>query len=380
MSQQKKVYVRRTVHKESWRTIAPQIRNLEGKQLKPKDWKLCYDTYNRMLSTTSDTKRGYASCGRKRKIVKGVVSWLIGRMKVLRKQGLCTSKALQRELAQKKHIKVEASTVRRVLGANGYKWLPRVKKSRYTVEQRVKRVAFSDEVLEFTPKGFDKSVHMAMDGVVVTIPPQGAVARENYCHTDVTHTYRKPSERDLPELQGHDKYKKQVPPHRIVPLWGGIGAGGFAPIFFHKSRKTNEDDWSSMVEKGSLTKALQALSPDHKRGSWKIICDNESFLRAPASRAAHKQCKVRLWGIPAKSPDLNPIERFWSWMRRALNKMDLEDLIKKRPVPGRTAYQERVRRLLKSPRAQQVAKNMFRSLRKVAQDVKNKGGRASARG
>ena len=30
LSQQRKVYVRRTVHKESWRTIAPQVCNLQG--------------------------------------------------------------------------------------------------------------------------------------------------------------------------------------------------------------------------------------------------------------------------------------------------------------------------------------------------------------
>ena len=84
--------------------------------------------------------------------------------------------------------------------------------------------------------------------------------------------------------------------------------------------------------------------------------------------------------MPARSPDLNPIERFWSWMRRALNKKDLDDLVKKRPVLGRTAYKERIRRLLKSPKAQQVAKNMFRSLMKVAQEVKDNGGHASERG
>jgi len=60
--------------------------------------------------------------------------------------------------------------------------------------------------------------------------------------------------------------------------------------------------------------------------------------------------------------------------------MDLNDLVKKRQVPGRTAYKERVRRLLKSPKAQQVAKNIYRGLRKTALEVKNRGGKASSRG
>jgi len=106
-----------------------------------------------------------------------------------------------------------------------------------------------------------------------------------------------------------------------------------------------------------LTRALQALHPKHKRGSWLVLCDNESFLNAPESAAAHKKARVRLWNIPPKSPDLNPVEKFWAWLRKALARKDSEDLVKKRPVPGRTAYKERVRRLGRPPKAQQVAKN-----------------------
>jgi len=61
------------------------------------------------------------------------------------------------------------------------------------------------------------------------------------------------------------------------------------------------------VEDGKLTKALQAVSPGRKRGPWLIICDNESFPFAPESAAAHKEALVKFWGIPARSPDLNPV-------------------------------------------------------------------------
>ena len=74
------------------------------------------------------------------------------------------------------------------------------------------------------------------------------------------------------------------------------------------------------------------------------------------------------------------MERFWSWVRRALARTDLDDLVKKRPVPGKTAYKERVRRLLKSPKAQTVASNMYYGLRKTARAVKKRGGKASTKG
>ena len=60
--------------------------------------------------------------------------------------------------------------------------------------------------------------------------------------------------------------------------------------------------------------------------------------------------------------------------------MDLDDLVNDRPVPGATSYKERVRRVLKSPKAQQVAKNIFRGFRKTALDIKNRKGQAAPRG
>ena len=98
-----------------------------------------------------------------------------------------------------------------------------------------------------------------MDGVVLTIPPKGPVARENYVRTDEDFVWRLPSERDLPECHAYDKYKKQVPIGRALPLWGGIAAGGYATVLYHKDRKTNEEDWANMVESGGLTRALQFL-------------------------------------------------------------------------------------------------------------------------
>ena len=86
------------------------------------------------------------------------------------------------------------------------------------------------------------------------------MARLNYVRADETHVYRTAAEKDLPECHGHNKYKKQVPKGRMLPLWGGLAAGGFATVFFHEDRKTNAEDWSCMVEKGGLTQAAQGPS------------------------------------------------------------------------------------------------------------------------
>ena len=86
----------------------------------------------------------------------------------------------------------------------------------------------------------------------------------------------------------------------------------------------------------------------NQRGPWKILCDGESFLRAKISKKAHKQHKVKLWRVPAKSPDLNPVERFWAGLRKRLRVADLKDLQQGRPVLGKMAYQARVRNICNS--------------------------------
>lgn len=84
--------------------------------------------------------------------------------------------------------------------------------------------------------------------------------------------------------------------------------------------------------------------------------------------------------VPPKSPDLNPVEMYWSWVRRTLCRMDLVDLQKKRPVPGKFQYKQRVTKLLKSKKAQEVARNCFLRLQKHAKLVSKRQGKASARG
>ena len=109
-----------------------------------------------------------------------------------------------------------------------------------------------------------------------------------------------------------------------------------------------------------------------------MLCDNESFLRAKKTQQAYRDAKVNLWRIPPRSPDLNPVERFWSWLRRKLRAMGLKDAVAKRPVLGKMAYKSRVRTVCSSQQAQRVAMACARGLKKVCKEVvRNKGAATS---
>ena len=125
--------------------------------------------------------------------------------------------------------------------------------------------------------------------------------------------------------------------------------------------------------------ALQDAAAPQKNGPWQILCDNESFLEAPASRKAHQKANVELLHIPARSPDLNPVEMFWSWVRRRLRAMDLKDFHAKRPPVQKTAMKARVRTLLRTQAAKRVAKRTFQRFRKVCKECKDNGGAATSK-
>ena len=113
--------------------------------------------------------------------------------------------------------------------------------------------------------------------------------------------------------------------------------------------------------------------PHRARGPWRVLCDNESFLKKCA--AAHRRVNVHLWHIPPRSPDLNPVEKFWSWLRRQLRMRDLADLRAKRPAIGKTLLKARVRQICSTVAGKRVARNCAAGL--VCQEVARKRGGAS---
>lgn len=376
--QQQKVYVLRKHDKLSWAKIAGKVKNLENK--KPY-WKVCRDAFNRLNLNTGRATYNYKNCGRPAVLTTAVKAWIVSRLLSLRRKEVCTSSTLTRKLAAKKDINVEASRVRRVLQDAGYHWLSRSKKPKYSAPQMLERVSFSDKVLKFTQEELeDKECHLSLDGIILTVPPKELVARGNYCRAEETHAWRKKEEQHLPELAGNLGYKNQVPLSRAVPMWGGVGPGGFAVVLWHENRKLDSEEWAEAVNAGNMERALRQVNPGKRGGPWKILTDNESFLRAGPAAAAHRRAKVRLWErLPAKSPDLNPVEKFWAWLRKRLRAADLKDLNAKREPVGKTEFKRRVRRLIVTEKAKLVASNIYRDLRNAAQECKDRGGAATTR-
>ena len=129
---------------------------------------------------------------------------------------------------------------------------------------------------------------------------------------------------------------------------------------------------------GKLQRAVQTVAVDNPHGPWYILCDNEAFLHSFTCRQEYRRQNLHLRKIPAKSPDLNPVERFWAYLKRRLRALDLKDALRRRPSLGKLAYKARVRTVLQSRSAQTAAKNIVKAYRKTCQEIVRTGGAASS--
>ena len=318
----------------------------------------------------------YKNCGRK--LTRDVQRFLLQKLKQLRKTGLCTCAILQREVAREQGVALEISTIRKYLHSKGCKWLPRAQKRKYTAAQMRARVAFAQQVLALGPARLREKLSFAMDGCVLTIPPRGHIDRLNFLRTSQSHMWRLKSERFQPQLAGQDMFSKQCALDRSIPLWGGLSRGGFATVLYHPRKKLCTSEWVDAARGGKLVDAIKALNPVKEDGPWHILCDNERFLTAPKSMAEYRKKKIRLWQIPPKSPDLNPVEQFWSYLRKRLRAMDFRDALEKKAVLGKMAYKARVKRVIHVG-AQRTAGNIATGFAKICREVVRKGGAASSR-
>ena len=153
--------------------------------------------------------------------------------------------------------------------------------------------------------------------------------------------------------------------------------GWLCASFVAPEAQNNQDEWSQAVREGKLTGAIRSVSPANRTGPYIVLCDGEQFLRAKKSMLAYRRRNVTLFTCPPKSPDLNPVEMFWGWLRKSLRRMDLLDLRKKRKPLSKPAYISRVKNVIRSAKAQSVAKAYAGRLRSACRQVLARGGAAA---
>ena len=187
-SNQRKVVLNRDIHKMTFRSIAKLVLNVSGKKPTARTVANTYRAFNKKCG---HRKFHYQNCGRKPwKLSKLMQEFLVRRLLRLRQTTICTSSTLQRTLARERGVLVHVVTIQKMLKRLGYKWLPRAQKRKYSEADMAKRKAFAERLLALRPAQLRAELSMAMDGVVLTIPPSDAIGRINFCKAGETHMWR----------------------------------------------------------------------------------------------------------------------------------------------------------------------------------------------
>ena len=372
---QQKAFLLRTLHHESWEAIASKVVNVQNEH---PVWATVRNVVNGFETSAGHRMYNYMNCGRRAwKLTPHVRKYLLRRLVAMRRTQVVTSVSLQADLAKNIGVVVHDATIRKFLGVEGYKWLPRSQKRKYNCTERKARVSFAQKILRLGKAGIWRKLSLSLDGVVLSMPPSNDVDRFNYCWGGESHMWRKRSEANLPSLAGEWSFKNQVPLARAIPLWGGLSDHGFAAVLWHPRHKTNQDEWCEAVLRGKLTDAILSLNPWNATDPLIVLCDGERFLHTQRSTLAYRRRHICMWTCPPKSPDLNPVEMFWSWLRRKLRHMDLNDMRMKRPPLSKLAYGLRVKAVIRSAKAQHVAKSCARKLHCVCKQVVLRKGAAA---
>lgn len=359
----------------SWEGIAAKVVNRRGQR---PSWGTCRNVYKEFQRQGNRRPYRYDRCGRTPwKVTPAVRAFLLQQLRALRRRNAVTASTLQASLAAEHGVALALRRSQEVLQHSGYQWLPRAQKPKLSRDRMLQRLAFARRLLGLSDEDWRREFLYSMDGVVIPAPPTDATARANHCVHGYTHMWRKASERAHPELAGGDPYPQQAPRERLVAFWGGIGRHGFSVVSFHPRRKLHTEEWVATVHAGKLQAALRKAS-GRQRGPWRILCDNERFLDANDSKQAYTARSISLLHVPPQSPDLNPIEKYWSWLRRVLRRMDLADLHAGRPAATPQLLKSRIHAISRSQKSTVVARNCVQGLRKVCQEVIRKKGARSA--
>ena len=134
------------------------------------------------------------------------------------------------------------------------------------------------------------------------------------------------------------------------------------------------DERAGLVRGSAPGGLLRKLKPKTTTRPWRVLSDGEMFLHSEEAETASVARSISLWEIPAHSPDRIPTEKFWSWLRRELKRLDARDPQQKRRPLTKQQYIERVKDTLPTESAQRKAANIAAGFRKVLKEVAIKQG------
>jgi len=140
----------------------------------------------------------------------------------------------------------------------------------------------------------------------------------NVIWTDETRVASHPNNRRISVWTNKKEAPIQVKMHsggNSVMFWGCFSKHGTGPLVSIQG-SMNQTEYISILKEEFIPefkKAKRAIS-----GHWRLMHDNAPCHTARAVKAFLREQRVKVIEWPPFSPDLNPIENIWQWMKQKL--------------------------------------------------------------
>jgi transposase len=132
------------------------------------------------------------------------------------------------------------------------------------------------------------------------------------------------------------KYEDQRPHltkpknNKKIMIWGGISRKGQTPLHIYRldeDEKVNAEKYVDCLDDNLLS----TMDKKYGEGKWRLLQDNAKPHVAEYTTEYLEENDIKLMEHPPYSPDLNPIEKVWAWMKAEIGQTtytNVEDLIK----------------------------------------------------
>lgn len=146
----------------------------------------------------------------------------------------------------------------------------------------------------------------------------GVCTLDNVIWTDETRVASHPNNRRLSVWTNQAEAPIQVKMHsggNSVMFWGCFSKHGTGPLVSIQGSMNSAEYIAVLKEEliPEFKRAKRAIS-----GTWRLMHDNAPCHTSTAVKTYLTQQRVDVIEWPPYSPDLNPIENLWQWMKRKL--------------------------------------------------------------
>ena len=255
-------------------------------------------------------------------------------------------------------LHISSRDIKRCLGKYGYNYVQSRKKGLLSSKDKILRTKFARQ--HFEPDYWTNDIGFYLDGVGFAFKPNPA----GEARAVSSMTWRKPNEGVAITTKG----RKEGSGGKMANFFVAISHGNGVVMCHHHDWKITGDNFARFVIDEQFPAAFERSGSVHPHRFLQDGCPKQN---SKAAENAWRRKGYEIVKIPARSPDLNPIENFFHLVRTKMKSDAIDNNITKETYKQ---FVERIKKTMCEGIQQKTIDNLIASMpKRLALVVKHKG-------